>query len=231
MGEPTGDLARGERIVDASARERSILVSWDDGHVSELHWLWLRDNCPCESCRHPQTLERTFYLSTVPADLSAAEVGLSASGGLEITWPGDDHRSRYDPLWLRTHDYSSELPRVDDDRSVLWDAALEVPSVTYDEVMAADAGLLTWLGMLRDFGIALMHGVPTQRQQVLEVARRIAYPRPTNFGLHFDVVAAVSPNNKAYTAMGWHRPGRRRLRRRRRRCAGPACRHGPAGCA
>ena len=123
MGEPTGDLARGERIVDASARERSILVSWDDGHVSELHWLWLRDNCPCESCRHPQTLERTFYLSTVPADLSAAEVGLSASGGLEITWPGDmtiaaaTIPSGYGPMttrascrvWMRTDRFSGTL--------------------------------------------------------------------------------------------------------------------------
>ena len=113
MGEPAGDRETRHRIVDASARDRRVCVRWDDGRVSEFHCLWLRDNCPCEGCRHPRTGERTFDLSTVPADLGAASVRLTESGALDVTWAGDDHPSRHDPAWLRINGYSAQSPRAD----------------------------------------------------------------------------------------------------------------------
>ena len=49
-----------------------------------------------------------------------------------------------------------------------------------------------------------MQGVPVLDRQVLRVAERIAFPRRTNFGRHFDVVSLPRPNSNAYTALKLH---------------------------
>ena len=57
---PTGDFYLYPvvaSIVKAEIRERTVVVEWSDSAVSEFHFLWLRDNCPC--CVHPYTLEQT----------------------------------------------------------------------------------------------------------------------------------------------------------------------------
>ncbi|MFQ5973211.1 MAG: gamma-butyrobetaine hydroxylase-like domain-containing protein, partial [Alphaproteobacteria bacterium] len=95
----------GREIQKTTPGPRSVHVSFDDGHTGEFHYIWLRDNCHCRDCRHPQTLERTFDLLSVPEDIHARGVSLTEDGALEVVWSADSHRSVYDQDWLREHCY------------------------------------------------------------------------------------------------------------------------------
>ena len=191
------------RVAAARSSDAGIEINWSDGAVSRFHDLWLRDNCHCPDCKHPQTHERTFDLLSVPEDLRAERVEATAAGALRIVWPDGGHESLYHPGWLRAHDYSTAPggPRRPAPR--LWRAELGEarPTVEHDRVMADDRALLDWLYLLRDYGFAVMRGVPAEPGRVARIAERIAFARETNFGRIFDVVSMAEPNSNAYTAL------------------------------
>ncbi len=58
---------------------RTVPVVFDDGHRTELHHLWLRDNCECSECVHPQTRER--LLDTFALDPDVAPMSVDVDGG------------------------------------------------------------------------------------------------------------------------------------------------------
>lgn len=187
------------RITSASAAGDSVRVAWDDGRVTAFDTLWLRDNCGCGSCRHPATHERTFDISTLPDSLGVASATISGSGALQIVWDFDHHASDYAPEWLAGH---AQTPESGDGAPSSRSMPGGPPrSVRYAALGAGGEGLLQWLRALRDTGIALIREVPTEPRTVIEFARRISYPRPTNFGEYFDVESVPSPNSNAYTAM------------------------------
>ncbi|NIR27927.1 MAG: DUF971 domain-containing protein [Gammaproteobacteria bacterium] len=197
--------AGGARNTVATLRvgERAVHLEWGDGHASVFHYVWLRDNCDCSRCRHPQTLERIFDPFDVPEEPRPEPVTLDADGALRIRWPDHSEASRYAPAWLRAHCYSDAARAERARRPHTWDAGLAqaIPSFEYYEVLAHDDALHAWLAALRDTGVALVRGGPHRGGAVLEAARRIARLRETNFGLVFDVISKPEPNNNAYTAL------------------------------
>ena len=49
----------------------AVTVAWADGSApSDFHHLWLRDNCACAECRHPDTWERTLDTYSLPLDIA-----------------------------------------------------------------------------------------------------------------------------------------------------------------
>ena len=88
---------------------RGVTLTWSDGRRSHFPALWLRDNCACPTCRHPQALERTYmFIDHGRPQIVAAKVG--AEGALEVDFRAGDstHASVYTKGWLRTHDCSPE---------------------------------------------------------------------------------------------------------------------------
>ena len=190
------------RVTIVEFGETSVRVAWNVGGDGEFHFIWLRDNCRCLQCRHPEARERTFDLLGMPEDIRALSAETAADGSLHVIWENDGHTSTYEAAWLLQHCYS----RLRDGPSarVLWDAALVMPTFTHDDVMGDDGVLLAYLHTLRSHGVCMMHRVPVEERQVLRVAERIAFPRRTNFGRHFDVVSMPRPNSNAYTAIHLH---------------------------
>ena len=47
----------------------ALEVTWYEGSVSRLPYLWLRDNCGCNECRVAETTEKRFILTQVPVNL------------------------------------------------------------------------------------------------------------------------------------------------------------------
>ena len=85
----------------------AVTLDWSDGRSSRFPALWLRDNCPCAECRHPQTMERTLmFIDHGPPRVTSASI--TGEGVLEVQFGTGDagHVSRYTPGWLRTHDCS-----------------------------------------------------------------------------------------------------------------------------
>ena len=191
------------RIVSINKESRLARIAWSDGHVSEFHYLWLRDNCSCSLCRHPHTLERTVDLMSLTGEVRPESAVVTEFGSIQITWLGDGHVSSYERGWLRAHCYSEDARLSKRWRPVLWDASLgdDLSAVLYDDVMVSKASLLTWLRTLHDRGIAVIRSAPVQPREVTRIARRFSRVRETNFGKHFDVVAIPEPNSNAYTSM------------------------------
>lgn len=189
-------------IRDAALGDGAVRVEWDDGRVSDYHWVWLRDNCRCPGCTHPSARERLVDILSWPEDVHPESFLLAGDGALEIVWSNGGHVSRFGPGWLRDHCYSADA-RVARRRTPRpWGAELgdDVPTVLHGEIMEDEAGVLRWLRHLNDRGIVLVRDVPAEPGAVRRVAERIAPVRETNFGAVFDVMSIPKPNSNAYTA-------------------------------
>ena len=192
-------------IVGIENDTKGVSVLWDDGGRSRFHARWLRDNCACPECRHPQALERT-YMFVDHAAPSVDSAALGANEVLEVRFQTGDgsHVSRFTKGWLRTHDSSERASSARRTAPQLWDAGIthRLPSFDYLDYMQTNTGLRAWLEALRDHGIVLLRGVPQQPGKLLDVAHRIGPVRGSNFGEYYDVVSMRNPNASAYTPMG-----------------------------
>jgi gamma-butyrobetaine dioxygenase len=209
LGASMADLAPQQtaRTMTGMAYDaQGVTVMWDDGRRSRFHVLWLRDNCACPHCRHPQALERTFTFidHAVPAitwatlEANAEELEVSFHAGKE------NHVSRYTKGWLRAHDVSELEARARQAMPLLWDAGMSdrLPCVDYADYMGTKAGLRAWIEAIKTHGIVLLRGVPQESGRLLAVAHRIGPVRASNFGEYYDVVSMPTPNASAYTPMG-----------------------------
>lgn len=202
------DLARLETARDFAAVEfnaEAVTLRWDDGNVDRLRALWLRDNCACPQCRHPQALERTFMFIDHAAP-SIASAFQRADGTLEVHFQADaeTHVSRYTKGWLRAQTEIERSARARQSAPLLWDAGVtrRLPCVDYTDYMRTSAGLRAWIEAVKCHGIVLLRNVPQTDGRLLEVAHRIGPVRASNFGEYYDVVSKPDPNASAYTAMG-----------------------------
>jgi len=104
--------------------ETGLLIEWSDGHRSEYTWRWLRDHCPCASCREERQLAGGKAQSSseaqppktatgkIPlASVRAGEVSGSPYQAVSVTPVG---RYAYKIVWADGHDsgiYSLEWLR------------------------------------------------------------------------------------------------------------------------
>jgi len=188
-------------IADVRVLEDQILVQWADGRVSPFHHQWLRDNCPCSQCVYSVTREQVLEIVDVDAHLRPASARID-QGNLSLEWSGG-HRSQYDPGWLRAHAYDDESRaerRAATPKSRLWDSRFQLPVFEYSAVMEDPSALLQWLLALRDSGLTQVRGVPTERDSLALVAKRISFIRESNFGVLFNVQSKADADSNAYTA-------------------------------
>ncbi|MEY2920546.1 MAG: hypothetical protein RL261_1851 [Pseudomonadota bacterium] len=221
-GEPSmADLApmrTAHSIVDVRHDRRGVTLAWSDGRANRFPALWLRDNCPCTQCRHPQTLERTFmFIDHDPPQVTSASI--VDDGALEVRFltGAVPHVAHYTRGWLRTYDCSPQALAERRTQLQLWDSGINgnLPTLDYEDYMNTDAGLRAWIEAIQVHGIVHMRNVPAQAGQLVDVTRRIGPVRSTNFGDYYDVVSMPNPNASAYTSMGlelhtdlanWHSP-------------------------
>lgn len=74
--------------------------------LTEFHYVWLRDNCPCPLCLHPTNQQKLHNSFQVPVDIKPVFVGLEQEGGGQGGWR---LRLRWDvplePLHLSEDEY------------------------------------------------------------------------------------------------------------------------------
>ncbi len=67
-----------------------IIVTWDDGHVSDFTNHYLRAKCQCAACVDEWTREPILDPSTIPADIHAAEISVVGTYAIQPVW-SDGH--------------------------------------------------------------------------------------------------------------------------------------------
>ncbi|MEX0758996.1 MAG: TauD/TfdA family dioxygenase [Tistlia sp.] len=187
--------------LDIALGVDALEARWADGRQATYPYLWLRDNCP--SAFHPQTQERIVDLLAVDPD-ARPHSAVVTEEFLVIGWAGDGHVSRFPLAWLAAHrpgealaDPAAIAPRI-------WRADLAASGIARHaaaEVLGDDQALQAWMTeTLRD-GITILEGMADEPRAGVEVAQRVGFLRPTNFGPTFEVVNRPDPNNLAFTAL------------------------------
>ena len=191
-----------DTIVAQTPAGRALAVTWADGHQSTFHYIWLRDNCPCLECRHPNG-QRLIETSLIPPDIHPSSATLADDGALEIVWANNGHVSRFVPSWLRSNCYSDEEREKRRPQRTLWNAELlrPLPEAAYQDVTTSDDALRLWLAMIVDYGFAMLRGVPAGSGKLIEVVALFGYVRETNYGRFMDIRTVVDPINVAYTSL------------------------------
>ena len=171
--------------------ENSILVNWRKGSGeswSKFHFDWLRDNCPCTECRHPEYDQRllTTLEDPVPANI---DIG-GSDDAVEVQWR-DGHRSQYPYNWLLTNSYchtnvTKLLKETGRKKITLWDnnsmASANPPEVNYNDVMTDDDILLTLLRNIYQYGFCFILDTPLTTEAMVEAASRVGRTQNSYYG-------------------------------------------------
>ncbi len=179
-----------------------LKVIWDDGEESKFNYLWLRDNCP--SVHDKDSRHRMFNILNVSTNISPKTYNVNINGSLEIEWSEGDHKSSYDPSWLRENCYTIKNKTKYVSPYKLWDNSLQNNlksiEIDYDEIINSKDGLVKWLELLHYTGIAIVKNAPVEKNSAFKVLNRISHTRETFFKTPFEVINIPKPNNSAYTA-------------------------------
>ncbi len=181
------------RIDSASAR---VLAESGSGEL-ELPALWLRERCQDPVQVDARTQQRLFNPHELPDDLDLTAVESDARGGAWLTF-SDGYRGRYDFDTLAADfDPHDGVPAT-----LPWRSALDLDEVRFDwEGLGELRKMHAALGVLLARGFIILHGVPTDPERILAVARAFGYPRDTNFGRYFEVFSRPVANDLAYSAV------------------------------
>ncbi len=155
---------------------------------SQFHYVWLRDNCICSECMHPDTLERTLITAEIADDIAPQDAHVDKDS-LVIDW-NDGHHSRYPLVWLKSHNYSQS--RFNSDPAAgeikLWDREFQsrIPSYDYQALHDSQQTLLEWCCDLRDYGLTIVRNAPLVEGEIerfaeyVGVVREVIYDRLHN---------------------------------------------------
>ena len=179
-----------------------LKVVWDDGEESKFNYLWLRDNCP--TAHDKDSRHRMFNILNVSPDINPKNYNLDENGSLEIEWSEGDHKSSYDPKWLRENCYTIKNKKKYISPYKLWDSSLQNNlgsiEIDYEEILNSKEGLIKWLELLHHTGIAIVKNAPIEKDSGFKVLNRISHTRETFFKTPFEVINIPKPNNSAYTS-------------------------------
>ena len=179
-----------------------LKVVWDDGEESKFNYLWLRDNCP--TAHDKDSRHRMFNILNVSPDIKPKNYNLDKNGSLEIEWSEGDHKSSYDPKWLRENCYTIRNKEEYISPYKLWDSSLQNNlgsiEIDYEEIINSEEGLIKWLELLHHTGIAIVKNAPIEKDSGFKVLNRISHTRETFFKTPFEVINIPKPNNSAYSA-------------------------------
>ena len=212
-GEPVLELVVGERLLRFPA-------------------VWLRDNCACAECQDPGSGQKLKDITDIPDELMVAATE-EAGESVVVTYAPDRHRSTFSRSWLAGHalDSYDGDGRTEDEKELWLPANLTGrqpqeptwpegggPEGSWSEgsgprgsgregswpcYLAEPADRARCLDAVLHWGFTLLHDVPAEAGQVLEVAASFGFVRETNYGRLFDVRVdpeLPSPGNLAYTS-------------------------------
>ncbi|KAK7072111.1 hypothetical protein SK128_005471 [Halocaridina rubra] len=194
-------------------------VIFDGETTADFKYIWLRDNCQCSKCVDAGTKQKLVDSPALDLYVKPLSLTINANGALEIAWKeegGDIHTSKYNPEWLYKYgqsfmhnNFASDSidmemhPKRPEyelwDRTVIWG---NFPELSYNEFMETETGLYTWLNMFYKYGVALLRGVPTEKNKIVDVVKRFAYVKETQYGQTFDVInKPVEGSHLAFTGL------------------------------
>jgi trimethyllysine dioxygenase len=210
-------LLSGARLADGE-----VELSWvGERSTRRFSFFWLRDHCHSKHSLHPETLQRQVDTFAIPVDIAPERLEIGLDGReLRIVWRHDGSLSVLPAAFLweigQSEGRDHEAAAGSSARS-LWDRASigesfpgdGFPTLSHEEIVSGDDGLLRWLSLVERYGFALASGTPPTLEATRALATRIGYVRETIFGGMWDFTANLAFKDTAYTsaAIGPHTDG------------------------
>jgi len=189
-------------ISKVSQNGSGLDVEWSDGEKSNFNFMWLRDNCP--TARDKDSRHRMFNLLEISTNIKPKQFKINGEGKLEIEWSEGKHTSCYDQKWLRENCYTLKNKKKYVSPYHLWNSSflenLDSIKIEHNEIISSDNGLVKWLELLHQKGIAIVKNAPTEKKSAFPILNRISHTRETFFKTPFEVINISKPNNSAYSA-------------------------------
>ena len=166
--------------------------------TTRFHYVWLRDNCHCSECRHPDTKERILATASIPTTIAPtqAEIGETA---LTVVWNDQQHVSEYPLQWLLAHDYATAPPETDvaKPKVKLWGRELqaEIPRFDYQTLHSDESAMLAWCEAVRDIGLTVVENAPLVEGEIERFAETVAVVRETIYDRLHNVRATPGEYN------------------------------------
>lgn len=160
--------------------------------------LWLRDNCPCASCRDPKSNQKFFQPAELPSEIAIADVH-EAGDKITVTFSPDGHQSVFSHQWLVAQRSAAPTRPLELWRGVDLDET--VARAEWSSYLSDDRERLRVLRDVERLGFAILRGTPTTERTVLGIARTFGFVRETNYGELFDVRVEAEPTNLAFSAL------------------------------
>ncbi|KAK3702638.1 hypothetical protein RRG08_042626 [Elysia crispata] len=184
--------------VDTS--RKNCLITWEDGFISQFHSAWLRHNCHCKACRHPNG-QKLLNPSDVSSNLAIVRAVIQGTSLIvELEGMDDSHTVQIPTSFLRAHNYN---PQTILDRRVQKrpEPASEIPFVSYKDIINSKDFLYRWVRHINEEGICIIQDVPLREDMVQKVVEMMGPIMPTIYGSTFDVVQTPEQINVAYSSL------------------------------
>jgi gamma-butyrobetaine dioxygenase len=187
-------------ITSLSTEPLTLSVGFADGSSADFASVWLRDSCRCSDCRTEFGVRlRDFDTRDPDVALGSAE---SADDGsvLRCRWV-DGHVTDLAASWLAQRSPGRPPSGPNGRDHDLWVGDFEPVVVDYGD-LESDESYLAWLEELWRHGVAIVSGMPANREELTAFAERIGYVRASNYGRDWEIVAIPDPDNPVYGEQG-----------------------------
>ena len=117
-----------------------LKIIWNDGEESKFNFMWLRDNCP--TAHDKDSRHRMFNILEVSQEINPKKYEINKNGNLEVEWSEGNHKSYYDPKWLRENCYTINNKKKFTSPYYLWDSSLQNNlnsiQIDHDEIISSE---------------------------------------------------------------------------------------------
>ncbi|XP_019631942.1 PREDICTED: gamma-butyrobetaine dioxygenase-like [Branchiostoma belcheri] len=209
---PAAESARTASVIEKVRLDSSgvVEVEWSNGGVSSFPYVWLRDNCQCEDCHSAMTGFRCVMIKDIDPFIAPVTAEVVDGKSIQLEWP-DGHRSEFEWQWLQDRSFTREAREQRREakrrKLQLWgsEQLKKLQPVDFEALMTDEMALYEFFNIVDTVGLAFTNNVPCKVGQQQRLAERIAYLRPTHYGLHeSSVYSKPNTSNLAFTGQRLH---------------------------
>nr|CAG8670323.1 4946_t:CDS:2 [Entrophospora candida] len=79
-------IKNGLSSSSSSLSNNSLAITWPDtSFTSKYNYIWLRDNCQCSQCVHPNSGQKLFSTANIPLDIKPLSINFMEDS-VEVAW-------------------------------------------------------------------------------------------------------------------------------------------------
>ncbi|XP_069117163.1 gamma-butyrobetaine dioxygenase-like isoform X3 [Argopecten irradians] len=196
VGSSPAEFADSQTEIFLDNNGREVVFQGLDSRELRFHAVWLRYNCQCSDCIQPHSGQRLLESCHINSDTTIETAYMNEDRTeLHIKWADSQHQGHVRLDFLQKHSYHEARELVSRDQES------RLPSISYEEVISGDKGLLRWLQHINQDGMCLVKGAPTEMTTLMELVERVAPVQTTIYGKLFGVESTPNPINVAYTSV------------------------------